>query len=264
MITHISTFESTLKLSLTRAIKQLPLMFITIGSLALFFVKDILLVGILFAVGYLLGSKVGTVFQLASLIGLIYVLIKFDGSLGMALAFIGKKRTDYWKMAQESFVGGIGFFTKALRAGVVLFFGQTLMVCPCFLFLSNFICSPYLLVYEGIKGKDAEERSVQLAKNYGWTVFASTAQLLLISYMLIFLSALLFLTSYAWLGIILVIFFCLFLGLLQSNFVYQTYLELQHLVGTKAKEQVGRQTIVAAGISVLFILVFYLAFRIFS
>jgi hypothetical protein len=198
--------------------------------LVLRWVGDFLILAILALSGLYLKNNIGLVLEILAVAYLLWVLLKINGAVGLALAMIGAGQKDYAAIAQRAKREALPFFWNALKTGVVLFFGQILLVCPCFLFLNNFIFSPFLYVYENIKGKPAKKRSKELTAGFGWVILNRTTVILFAGYIFLAATVYIFLSRQVWSAVLLTAVIGLYLALVQSNFIrliYEQTMEMQ-------------------------------------
>ena len=184
---------------------------------------------LLFAIGWFADlhttNRAGFWVEVLATIYFIYVAIKFNAALGLSFAYIAIGERSGREISKKSADKAWKFSKHGWITGNVLLFGQIFLVCPCFLLLDNFIFSPFLFVYEGMYGKKAEERSVELAQGSEWFILNRTLSLLLINYGFLIIAASLLFTRLYILGIVLLVVGTIYTGLFQSNYIYTFYKE---------------------------------------
>jgi hypothetical protein len=164
----------------------------------------------------------------------LYVLLKLNAALAYLYGAIGMDHASSRSLARDAWDGGFSFFINSFSAGMLLFAGQSLVICPCFLLQTNFAFSPYLYMYENLRNKEARERSVDITKGFGKLILQRTAGYLLIGYfvLLLLLITLLIPWKIFWFGpwlFIAVIVFSFYISLVQSQFIRLIYLEALQL-----------------------------------
>ncbi len=230
MSKHFPSFYSSLSQSVRRTNQQFIVLLQAGPLLFLYFARDILLALVLLFIAVWFKGNAAIVLGIISMLWLLFVLLKYNGALGIMLTEIAMGRNHPRAMSRNASQRGAKFFFNAFGAGVILFFGQILLACPCFLFLDNFIFSPFLFAYEGLSWQQARQRSKELCRGLGWFILGRTLALLLIGYLLLLLSIVLFFVHFYLLAVILTLFVIFYLGLLQSNFIwifYQQVLEIK-------------------------------------
>lgn len=259
----ISDFKSLIAYGLLSSISQLPVLLKKYFGLLVYFV---LYSSLAFAIIFLssvfdLERNIELAIQAAALLYIFFLVLKINGAMGIVLAEVVNPSVKI-STAWQAWSKGFPYFVNALRCGVILFFGQMLLVCPCFLFLDNFVFSPFLFVYEALRGKEAENRSKELAKGFGWTVLNRTILLLFVGYMLLFGSGLILFTQYYVLGIVLITLLIFYLSLVQSNIIYKTYSELLVLGESERKEEPAGRYKVMTLVFLMGLVIFYLIIKI--
>jgi hypothetical protein len=222
----VNTFVVTLKASVLRSNRQYKVLLKTVFFILVFLAFESLIPILIFAVGIYSPRNLDKVLEVIALLWFLYIVLKYNGALGLALIYASIDRKDFKQTAEESRRKGLKFFFNALRTGVLLIFGQMFMVCACFLFLSNFIFSPFLFVYENLRGKAAEQRSKEIGKGFAWLMLARTIALLFFGYGIFILVSLVLFTKLVLLGILIIFFAGLYIALIQNNFIRQTYEEV--------------------------------------
>ena len=184
---------------------------------------------VLFGIGWFADihttNRAGFWVEVLATIYFIYVAIMFNAALGLSYAYIATGEHSGREISKKSAEKAWQFSKHGWITGNFLLFGQIFLVCPCFLLLDNFIFSPFLFVYEGMYGKKAEERSVELAQGSEWFILNRTLSLLLINYSFLIISASLLFTRLYILGIVLLVVGTIYTGLFQSNYIYTFYKE---------------------------------------
>ncbi len=243
--THIPSFKSALWASVITSISQFPALVINAALLFALLCLELLAPVALFW----LGSREGYVIaQGISLVWFIYLFFAYNGALGYLFGSIPTNPS--FTQAWESRKKGLRFQINSLRVGVLLLFGQLFLVCLCFLFLSNYITSPYLYIYEGLSGKKAEERSVELARGFSWDVLSRTLLLLISGYAALILIVLIGFTTASVLLYTIAPLAFLFIGLVQSNIIYSLYNDLKSIPG----EERGKERTVPYRLAVIALL----------
>jgi hypothetical protein len=257
---EVSNFRATLGQSFRSTNRQLPVLFQNSFALAaLLFLESLPGVGLL-ALSIVFG-QLAIYAQVVAVIYLLYVFIRYNGALAYLLAAIPQNKSVSVMTARRE---GVYFLLNAYKTGVLVLMGQMFLVCACFLVLSNFIFSPYLYIYEGLKGEAAEKRSVALARGNGWRILNWTVIILLLNYTFFVLAFLLLATvSYSWIVVLLVIM-VLYLGLLQSNFVRIIYLDLLASYGQKETQAVAPSYKFIVIASIIFVVLIYFILKIWS
>lgn len=265
---QFSSFQEVLSKSATSTNRQCFVLLKVLFVLAAYFIRDLIIPAAVFALGYFLDQQEGTlriglILEVVALLGVVLIILKLNGSLGYALTKISMGNADVADISKASHKQGLTFFYNALKVGMLLFFGQMLLVCPCYIFQSNFVFTPFLYVYENLRGKQAKERSVNLARGVGWMILSRTIVLLFLGYVILALALLMLLTRLQTLGIISLIIAIPYLALLQSNFIWITYNEVLEIRKTEGNVSVPGQRklmIILAGSLVLLI---YILFKLF-
>jgi hypothetical protein len=266
----IAPFTILVASSIRRANKAWPRLFMILLVLSLFFACYAIAVFLLllFVQGALLrGMPVRLERLLEAIIAFIgvYALLRYNGAAGYAFALSSEEDkffvTAVMQAAKQSWKNGIGFFFNSFNSGLLIVFGQTLAVCPCFLIQSNFIFSAYLYVYEGIRNKGARKRARELTKGFGWVILQRSAVFLLIGYIVI---ALLFLAAFAphariFLSIALVL--ALYASSLQSQFLREVYLESKQHYAAAHDAPPRRTWILSSGIVALIAIIVYYSIK---
>ena len=192
----------------------------------LFLLRDLILPAVLFLLSIYLKPAGSVYYEIFAYFAALLLIIKYDGALGLALAKISIQENGAYSIARQSARSGLAFFFNALRNGEILVFGQMVMVCACFLFQSNFIFSPFLFVYENLRGKAAKQRSVDLSKNFGWVVLRRSAYFLFIGYGLIAIWIAILFSKFVLLLSLLLIPVVIYVAAIQTFFVREVYLEV--------------------------------------
>lgn len=227
--------------SLVNAGRQYPALLKTISYTVFYMWVEIAIILALLVFGYRLGNALGIFMEIVAVLYVLVLAVKLNGALGLVLTYISAGEAEgaeaaapreiAWKGLKNSFA----FFFNGLRTGVLLMFGQILIICPCFLLLSNFIYSPYLFVYENLKGESAEQRSRELSSGSRWIALNQTFIILLIAYSVLALSIVLLVSlNLKYAGLVALIFMSLYLGLVQSNFIRRIYINALHSNFTKS------------------------------
>lgn len=211
--------------------------------------------------GYWIRGVSGKVLDAVSILLVALLFVKYNGALGLLLTETAAGAKDFRALAARSAKRGIRFFVHAARAGVVLFFGQPLIACPCFLFLNNFIFSPYLYVYEGLDAASSRKRSVELSRGIGWLVLARTTGLLGIGYAFLFLCLTLLLLHSYLLALVLLAVIAVYFALVQSNFIRGFYMQVRDLPDKQRKTSNSLKFKTLTAVSIVILLVFYVVFR---
>jgi len=198
---------------------------------------------------------------IAAAISFIWVLLKYDGALGLALAYISIGEKKAFEIASKSQKNGLAFFWNALMTGVLLIFGQMLLICPCFLFRSNFVFSPFLFVYENIRGLKARNRSRELAAGFGWMILNRTAAMILVGYIFLIGFAIVAILNFSVIGAAILVLFALYLALVQSNYVRNLYEQALTLHGAGTKIESGKYAFFLAIASIAAVLLIYVGFH---
>jgi uncharacterized membrane-anchored protein len=159
--------------------------------------------------------------------------------------------------AKISWEKGIGFFINSFNAGVLIIFGQTLAVCPCFLLQTNFIFSPYLYVYEQLRNKEARARSRELTKGFGWVVLQRSAIFLLIGYVVLVLALLSVLAPHPLIWLLSTAVVAVYAGAVQSQFIRQIYLESKNADRALLPDHSQKSWIIPTILIVALILILY-------
>ncbi|MBU6447348.1 hypothetical protein KGQ24_00715 [Patescibacteria group bacterium] len=260
---NLQSFRELFLSSVSRSNAQLVVLLKAGSVLFLFFFRDLLLSLVPMIFGYLAGGTSGKVLDAISVLLVAALFVKYNGALGLILTETAAEKKDSAAMAGRAAKNGMRFFIHAARAGVVLFFGQPLIACPCFLFLNNFIFSPYLYVYEGLDARAARKRSVELSRGIAWLVLARTVGLLGIGYAFLFVSlALLLIHSYL-LALILLAVIAVYFGLIQSNFIRGFYLQARDLPDSLRHAPANLKFKTLTVFSILILLIFYVIFKLF-
>lgn len=234
---EIASFIRLLRQGTRRANKAWPRLFVILLVISIFFaVYGVIFFLLLLLVqgAFLRGMPLRIEQTLEVLIGLmaLYSLVRWNGAIAYAFASSTVEeefnKTSMMLTARKSWKNGIGFFLNSFNAGLLIIFGQTLAICPCFLLQSNFVFSAYLYVYEGLRNKDARKRARELTKGFGWVILQRSAVFLLIGYIVI---ALLFVSAFAphpaiFLSLFLVV--ALYASSIQSQFLREIYIESKH------------------------------------
>lgn len=229
---EVLSFGYLLKISILKANSQILALLKALIVILLYFCRDALIPAAFLAVSYfahLHGYEFASVLLISFAIAWFLVLaIKYDGAIGCMFAYLPVESSAL-NIAKKSVRSGYVFFANALNTGVLLLFGQILLICPCFIFLNNFIFSPFLVIYENISGKKAKERSKEIVSGFGPLILYRTASFLFIAYLFLVLSIAIFFIKAAWLVFLVIAIAGIYLSLIQSNFVRQIYLEMLNL-----------------------------------
>ncbi|HYD90971.1 MAG TPA: hypothetical protein VEA37_05720 [Flavobacterium sp.] len=253
--TEISTFRAIFGQSLRNSNRQLFVLFKNILALFALLLAE-MLPGMAVLYYSLFRPDIALFLQSLAVLYLFYVLVRYNGALGYVLAVIP---TDTKLHAVEARAQGFKFLLNSIKTGVFIFLGQMFMVCACFLALSNFIFSPYLYIFEGLKGDEAEERSVVLASGYGWQILNWTVALLMFNYVFFIVAFMALFVSSQPIVAALVVLLLLYLGLFQSNFVRIIYLELLHKnKSPKRPEASAHYKTMVFGLLLFVILIFFI------
>ncbi len=258
---NFQSFRELFLTSISRSNAQLVVLLKAGSVLFLYFCRDLLISLVPLAFGYWLGGTGGKILDAVSIFMVAALFVKYNGALGLILTQTATGQKDYTAMARIAAKNGLRFFIHALRAGVVLFFGQPLVACPCFLFLNNFIFSPYLYVYEGLNAEQARKRSVEMSSGIGWLVLARTVGLLGIGYAFLFLCLGLLLVHSYIIALALLAVIAVYFGLIQSNFIRQFYLQIKNLPESARHQQSSLKFKTLTAISIILLLIFYIIFR---
>ncbi|MBU6447979.1 hypothetical protein KGQ24_04045 [Patescibacteria group bacterium] len=258
---NLQSFRELFLTSISRSNAQLSVLLKAGSVLFLFFCRDVLLSLLPMVLGYWIRGTAGKALDAVSILLIVWLFVKYNGALGLVLTETAAEKKDYAGIAGRAAKNGMRFFIHAARAGVILFFGQPLIACPCFLFLNNFIFSPYLYVYEGLDAKAARKRSVELSRGIGWLVLARTTGLLGIGYAFLFLCLVLLIFHSYLLALALLAVIAVYFALVQSNFIRGFYLNVRDLPDSQRHESntLKFKTLTVAAIIIL--LIFYVAFR---
>ena len=265
-MTEIKPFTELLKKSFQRANKSWPKLSGVLLIISAFFAAYALALFILsfWIQGALLrGMPLRTEHILEFLVLLvgIYALLRWNGAIAYAFAvsttdeFAGEP---IFRVAKKSWKNGIGFFINSFNTGMLILFGQTLAICPCFLMQSNFIFSPYLYVYEGLKNRAARKRARELTKGFGWVVLQRSSIFLLIGYLVI---AIIFLSIFAPHPIIFItiaLLLAMYASSIQSHFLREIYLESKEHHAAAHDSPPKRTWIISSTVvAVIVIIVYY-------
>ncbi len=224
-------FRKLLRHSIALANGQLLVLCKSIAAIALYFVRDAAIPAALIFAAYLVSRRSSLASDaLAALSGLWFLAlaVKYDGAVGYMFAALPLEKSAL-AIARKSEKNGFGFFANALKTGVLLFFGEMLLICPCFAALNNFIFSPFLMVYEGKSGASAKKRSVEIASGFGYLIFYRTVSFLLITYSFLALATAMIFMRAAAAAIAILALASIYLSLIQSNYVRGVYLETLQL-----------------------------------
>jgi hypothetical protein len=217
--TYIPSFKSALSTSVLASLAQFPALAVNAVLLfALLAVELVLPVSI-----FWLSSQ--TAYELplriVSSVWMVYLFLSYNGALGYLFGVIPTNGdfTQTWTARKR----GLSFMVSSLKVGVLLLFGQLFLVCLCFLLMKNYIVSPYLFIYENLSGKAAEQRSVELARGFGWDLLSRTALLLIFAYASLILVVIVgYSTQSIYIYVLMALAF-LFIGLVQSNIIFSLY-----------------------------------------
>ncbi len=234
---EIASFTTLVSQSMCRANKAWPKLFVILLIISAFFAVYAIVVFLLllFVQGALLrGMPLRTEQVLEALVGVIglYALLRYNGAVGYAFASTTVDEqffaTSTFQTARQSWKNGISFFFNSFNAGLLIVFGQTLAICPCFLIQSNFIFSAYLYVYEGLKNKQARARARELTKGFGWVILQRSAVFLLLGYVVIALLFLSVFLPHPAIFISIALLIALYVSSIQSQFLRAVYQESKH------------------------------------
>ena len=217
--TYIPSFKSALWASAVSSVTQFPALVVNAALLFALLILELVLPVSIFWFSSQASNEV--ILKVVSFIWFVYLFFVYNGALGYLFALIPTNGSfnQVWLARKK----GLVFMLSSLRVGVLLLFGQLFAVCLCFLFMKNYIISPYLYIYEGLAGKKAEERSVELARGFGWDVLSRTVMFLISGYAALVLIVLLGFVVQSIYLYILISFAFLFIGLVQSNIIYSLY-----------------------------------------
>lgn len=258
----IYSFAAAWRESISRTHRQLPALLKVFAALCVYFLRDFLFLAVLFGIAYFLQSWAMVLVETLAVFEILWIVIKVNGAIGMAVTLVAVDEQGAWKTAGKAYRKSAAFFRNGLNTGVILFFGQVLLVCPCFLLLNNFLFSPYLFVYEDLRGKAAKRRSKELAAGFGMLVLNRTAVLILAGYAFLLLIAILLLIKLFWLAVILIFISGLYLAAIQSNYirlVYEQVLEM-HQPGN-APEIAPQKFKIYTAISILVLIIIYVGIK---
>jgi hypothetical protein len=240
-------------------------LFLAAYALIIFCVAAFAIYGLTsFLVAHLLIKQI--IFGLLAVVGA-YAFICWNGAIAYAYAANTMRATDtvstpnvedsIFSSAKISWEKGIGFFINSFNAGVLIIFGQTLAVCPCFLLQTNFIFSPYLYVYEQLRNKEARARSRELTKGFGWVVLQRSAIFLLIGYVVLVLALLSVLAPHPLIWLLSTAVVAVYAGAVQSQFIRQIYLESKNADHTLLPDHSQKSWIIPTILIVALILILY-------
>jgi hypothetical protein len=205
------------------------------------------------------------IFGLLAVVGA-YAFICWNGAIAYAYAANTMRAVDeaapnmensVFSAAKISWEKGIGFFINSFNAGVLIIFGQTLAVCPCFLLQTNFIFTPYLYVYEQLRNKEARARSRELTKGFGWVVLQRSAVFLLIGYLVLVLALLSVLAPHPLIWLLITAVIAVYAGALQSQFIRQIYIESKNADRALLPEHSQKSWIIPTILIVALVLILY-------
>lgn len=201
-------------------------------------------------------------FGFAGVLYLLWILIKINGAIALAATLTAIEAGTAREIARRSYNEAIRFFRNGLATGVLFLFGQILLVCPCFLFLNNFLFSPYLIVYEGVSGKAAKLRSKELAAGASWRILNRTAMLMLAGYAFLILMAMLLFTKLFWPAAAVILLSTIYFSLVQSNYIRAVYEYALELRQTNTVEIPASRYKLVTLVSILFLVLVYLGIKI--
>jgi len=262
---QFSSFWQNLSTSISRTNKQLLVLLQAGMLLFLYALRDLSIAAALLALGYYISKKnqpTGLVFEILSLVYFLFWFLKYNGSLGLVYTYLSQGETKVLEIVQKSVRLGWKFFANALGAGVILFFGQVLLACPCFLARNNFIFSPFLFVYENLDWKRGRERSRELSRGLAWFVLARTLGLLSIGYVLLLVAIVFLISTQLFVGILLLLLI-IYLGLVQSNFIRLFYIEMLSATEEQRNKDIGSRFKVLTAISIAIFILVYVVFKVF-
>jgi hypothetical protein len=250
------TFASTLKKSFVKANSQILIMTKAMFALFLLMIRDFLICIALLLAGFYIKGKAGFILELLAVIYFVWVALKANAAIGLALVLISSGEKDHAAIAKKSLKNAFVFFWNGLQTGVILFFGQMLLVCPCFIFRNNFVFSPNLYVYENLRGKAAKERSKELASGFGWIILNRTAAIILMGYFFLILAAFVFASRSFYEGSLIVILMLFYFALLQSNFIHEIYTQTLEMHQQGIVNSSGKYKLITAFSVILLLLVY--------
>lgn len=254
-------FKQSLIQSVRRSNSQLIVLLQSGLFLFLFLLRDAVLFALLLWFGYKIQGGIGLTLEIIAMLGFVYLFLKYNGALSLVLTDIAMGNVGSRSIAARSVKRGMRFFSNAFGSGVVLFLGQPLLACPCFLFLNNFIFSPYLYVYEDLGWKKGRARSRELAKGLGWFVLGRTLALLALGYFFIVVAiALFFLQSFV-LAAVLMLVAAVYLGLVESNFIWEFYNQTMNMKMEHRIEAPNLKYKVLTSFSIVVVILFYVVYK---
>lgn|GEM_PF-2762214 len=244
--------------------RQLPVLLKVFLALCLYFLRDFLFLAVLIAAGTYLQNSWRYVFEIGAGLEVLWVFIKINGAIGIITSIISTGEGSIWQIARRGYKQSGIFFWNGLVTGVLLLFGQTLIFCPCFLFLNNFLFSSHLFIYENLRGKAAKKRSKELAAGFGWMILNRTVVFIFIGYVFLFFIAMLLYIKFFGLAIILVLVSALYFSQLQANYIRQIYQRTleAHDQGVTVPAGSSYKLVTVFSIFVLFLI--YVAIKFFS
>ncbi len=263
---EITSFPQLLYRSMQQANKAWPRLILVLAIIVFFLIaySAILFLLLFWVQGALLrGMPLNLEHALEGLIVVIalYAALRCNGAIAYAFAFSTTDNfavTSPWSLAKDSWNNGIGFFVNAFNAGLLIIFGQTLAICPCFLLQSNFIFTPYLYTYEGLKNTAARKRARELTSGFGWVILQRSAVFLLIGYIVVALVFAAILAPHPIVFITLVCIIALYASGIQSQFLHEVYLESKHHHAAAHDEPPRKMWILSAAIvAAIAIIVYY-------
>ncbi len=262
---QFSSFWQNISESVSRTNRQLFVLLQAGVLLFLYALRDLSIAAALLALGYYISKKnqpTGLIFEIFSLIYFLFWFLKYNGGLGLVYTYLSQGETKVLEIVQKSVRLGWKFFANALGAGVILFFGQVLLACPCFLARNNFIFSPFLFVYEDLDWKRGRERSRELSRGLAWFVLARTLGLLSIGYVLLLVAIVFLISAKPLVGVIL-FFLIFYLGLVQSNFIRIFYMEMLSATEEQRQSDMGSRFKVLTSVSIAIFILVYVVFKVF-
>ncbi len=249
-----------------RANRQVKALLKTLFWISLYFLRDAAIPVVMLAAAFWISKRdilSSDIISLASILWLVVLGIKYDGAVGYMFASLPLE-TPSREIARTAVRRGFKFFINAINTGVLLVFGQMLLICPCFIAMDNFIFSPFLIIYEGRSGADAKERSRELASGFGYLVLYRTVSFLLIAYAFLALAIAIIFIRAEWLALLVLALAGMYISLMQSNFIRQIYLEMLGLQSSGAARpaQAGmRGTFLAIGFMIILAFLIYAIFK---
>ncbi|MEK7651659.1 MAG: hypothetical protein AAB351_00390 [Patescibacteria group bacterium] len=262
---QFSSFWHNISESISRTNRQLFVLLQAGILLFLYALRDLGIAVALFAAGYFVAKKnqpTGLVLEILSLVYFLFWFMKYNGALGLVYTYLSQGETKILEISSKAERLGWKFFSNSFGAGVILFFGQVLLACPCFLARSNFIFSPFLFVYEDLDWKRARERSKELSRGLAWFVLARTLGLLSIGYILLLVAIVFLISQQLMLGFVL-LGLIIYLGLVQSNFIRLFYIEMLEATEEQRNRDIGSRFKVLTAVSLVIVLIIYIVFKVF-